>query len=387
MALALCAPPATANEASLALRTRAALELYDLNSDRALAAYREAILSDPEDAAAHRGLASALLGRIGMLRGAMTVDSYLGRIGTRDVKLPDPPPEITREFHSAINTAITLSRRRAATRPRDAQAHYELGAALGIRASYLATVDGGVLAALSAAREAFGAHERVLALDATRADAGLIVGTYRYLVATMSLPARLVAYIAGLGGGRERGIRLVEGAAAFPGDNQTDARLALVLFYNREERFDAALEQLTELRNRYRRNRLLLLEQGSTLLRANRAADAERVLTEGIQMTERDTRPRMFGEAALWFYRRGAAREALGRRADARADLEHALAAEGREWVHGRTHLELGRLAAAEADTARAQMHLQRAAQLCDSDRDGASAARARQLLRELRKK
>ena len=51
----------------------------------------------------------------------------------------------------------------------------------------------------------------------------------------------------------------------------------------------------------------------------------------------------MFGEDALWWYKRGAARAMLGR-ADARPDLEKALAADGRKWVQGRAHLELGKL-------------------------------------------
>ena len=43
-----------------------------------------------------------------------------------------------------------------------------------------------------------------------------------------------MAYVAGFGGGRERGMQLVEEAAAYAGENQTDARFALMLLYNRE---------------------------------------------------------------------------------------------------------------------------------------------------------
>ena len=52
----------------------------------------------------------------------------------------------------------------------------------------------------------------------------------------------------------------------------------------------------------------------------------------------------MFGENALWFYKRGAARAALGRAADAEQDLRQSVSVEGRKWVHGRAHLELGKL-------------------------------------------
>ena len=65
--------------------------------------------------------------------------------------------------------------------------------------------------AFRSAREAYDEHEQVLALEPHRKDAGLIVGTYRYIVATLSLPLRWVAYVAGFGGDRERGMRLDRG--------------------------------------------------------------------------------------------------------------------------------------------------------------------------------
>lgn len=372
-----------ANPASDALRARAIEEVYNLDDVPAMATWREATVADPRDAAAWRGLAGAIMAHIGMLRGTMTVDSYLGRVATRDVSLPPPPPELAREFNAAITTATSLARQRASARPKDPQAHYELGAALGLRASYIATVDGGMLAGFRAAREAFSEHERVLQLNASRADAGLAVGTYRYLVSALSMPMRMVAYVAGFGGGKDRGLKLVEGAAGYPGDNQADAEVALLLLYNREKRYDAALTLLTGMRARYPRNRLLWLETGSTLLRAERAAEAERMLDEGIALTTRDTRPRMLGEEALWYYRRGSARAVLGRRTEARADLERALASNGRKWVEGRVHFELARLDLQDTNRPQARAHLETAVRLGDSDRDEGNAEKARALLRE----
>lgn len=374
---------AHANPASDVLRAKAGDEVYNLDTARALETWREATRTDPQDAAAWRGLAGALIAQLGMLRGTMTVDSYLGRVTTNDVSLPPPPPAIADEFHRAIDRAIALARQRVAAAPRDPHAHYQLGAAVGLRASYVATIDGGVVSAFRAAREAYSEHERVLELDPSRGDAGLIVGTYRYLVSALNMPLRWVAYVAGFGGGRERGIALVERAAAYPGDNQGDARLALLLLYNREQRYDDALGQLRILRQQYPRNRLFILEVASTLLRARRPAEAERALSEGLSMLATDTRVRMFGEEALWYYRRGEARAALGRTADARTDLNKALAQQGRKWVEGRAHLELGRLALAESDMAAAREHLRTASRLGDSDSDGASAARARDLLKQ----
>jgi tetratricopeptide (TPR) repeat protein len=242
-------------------------------------------------------------------------------------------------------------------------------------------VDGSALAAFRAAREAYDEHEQVMSLDPRRKDAGLIVGTYRYVVAVLAFPLRWMAYVAGFGGGKERGLGLVEEAAEYASDSQTDARFALILMYNRERRYDDALKQLRILRERYPRNRLAWLEGGSTSLRAGRAADAEYILNDGIMRFANDTRTRMFGEEVLWLYKRGAARAALGRDAEARQDLERALKAEGRRWAHGRTHVELGKLALKGGDKATARTEFRNAIPLCESDNDEEYAEIARALL------
>ncbi len=384
VAAALAATPAAvrANAASDALRARAADQIYNLDRDLAVATYRQAIAADPQDAAAYRGLASGLWLSITFRRGNMTVDDYLGKITRPTGQAPPPPAETTAAFREALDHALTLARSRIARNPNDANAHYELGAAVGLRASYTATVESSVLGAFRAAREAYEEHELVLDLDPRRKDAGLIVGTYRYIVATLALPLRWVAYLAGFGGDGAKGLRLIEEAAAYPSDSQTEARFALILLYNREKRYDDALKQLAILRDRYPRDRLVWLEMGSTNLRAGRPADAARALEEGMSRFAADTRTRMFGEDALWHYKRGAARAALGRDADARQDFAAALAAQGRKWVYGRTHLELGKLALKAGQGPVARREFQAAIALCESDNDVAWADEARRLMK-----
>jgi hypothetical protein len=374
--------PALANGESLALRAQGAAQIYNLDRDLAVETFRRAAAADPQDAAAHRGLASAHWLSITFRRGNMTVDDYLGSLTRSRTPAPPPSAETVAAFNEALERALAIARAGVAANSRDASAHYELGAAVGLRASYIATVEGSSVRAFRAAREAYDEHEQVLKLDAARKDAGLIVGTYRYVVAALSLPLRWVAYVAGFSGGREQGLQLVEGAAAYAGDNQDDARFALLVLYNREKRYADALAQLAVLRERYARNRLVWLESGSTSLRAGRAAEAERFLSEGIGRFAADSRRRMFGEDALWSYKRGAARAALGRNADARADLEKALSVEGRPWVHGRAHLELGKLALKNGNRAAAAEHLRNAVRLCGGDNDEIAVDESRQLLK-----
>ena len=205
--IAATAAPARANPQSEALRAKAANHTYNLDHDLALATFREAVAADPTDAGALRGLASSLWLSITFRRGNMTVDDYLGRPNKPNANpLPNAAPEAVAGFKDAIDKATAIARERIARNAKDADAHYQLGAAVGLRASYTATVDGSVLGAFRAAREAYEEEEKVLDLQPQRKDAGLIVGTYRYIVAALALPLRMVAYVAGFGGGKDKGI-------------------------------------------------------------------------------------------------------------------------------------------------------------------------------------
>lgn len=238
------------------------------------------------------------------------------------------------------------------------------------------------MAGFRAARRSYDAHEKVMELDRSRKDAGLIVGTYRYIVSTLSLPMRLMAYVAGFGGGRERGIAMLQETAAGGGENRTDALFALVLVYNRERRYDDAHRVLQELRTLHPRNRLVLLEAGSTALRAGRHEEARALLTEGMRMVPTDPSRQIPAEETLWRYKRGAALLALGQREAAEADLRVAATDRAQPWVHGRARVELARLAALRGDSAGARREAAQAQSLCEKGRDPSCMDAAKKLVK-----
>jgi tetratricopeptide (TPR) repeat protein len=365
-----------------ALRERGVALAYDLDHDEALALLRRAAAQAPDDPSTHRSLASVLWLNMLFRRGAVTVDHYLGSLTRQNVELKKPPPEADREFREHITRAIELAEKRVNAEPGNAQAHYDLGAALGIQASYIATVEGKQLAGFKAARRAYDEHEKVLGLEPNRKDAQLVVGTYRYVVSTLSLPMRWMAYVAGFGGGRERGIQMLEEAAATGRENRTDALFALVLVYNRERRYDGALKALQELRRLHPKNRLLLLEAGATALRANRLEVAEAVLTEGLAMLAGEKRARIPGEESLWRLKRGTARVAAGRLEEGLADLRVASGADAANWVQGRARVELARVALKRGERPEAAEQARQAQALCEQGRDPACVEEAQKLMR-----
>jgi tetratricopeptide (TPR) repeat protein len=365
------------------LRREAFDRAYNLDEREATDLLHQALATYPDEPSLYRSLAAVTWLRILFERGAVTTEHFSGGLTAR-VAVERPPPELDRQFRAAVDRAIALAEARVARAPADPDAYYELGAAVGLRTTYVATVEGAVLEAIRSARRAFDAHERVLALDPRRKDAGLIVGAYRYAVGSMPAPLRLMAYLIGFGGGRERGLRMIEEAAAYPSDAQPEAEFVLVLLYNREARYADALRVLAQLERRYPRNRLLWLEEGLTAARAGDLVHALRALDEGVARLGSERRPLAAGERALWYWARGAARLRLGQRQAAEADLRRAAQeTQGAPWIHGRVQLELGRLADLAGDRASALAHYRQAARLCEAGRDATCRDQATRFMRE----
>lgn len=378
-ALVLAAGTANAGDVGEDL-ARAYEFAYNLDHDAAVVAFEAAVAAEPHNPATHRGVAAATWMRLMFLRGTMTVDDYFVGLTPKSVDLPEPPADLAATFAEHSTRAIELSEAMVKADADSPDAHYQLGASLGLAASYRATIMGETMGALRPAKLAYAAHERVLELDPTRKDAMLVIGTYRYLVSTLPLPIRLMARLVGFGGGREEGLRLIREAATHEGEARTEAEFGLVLLYNREREYAAAQQVIRGLKRRYPRNRVVWLESAATALRDDRPALAASALREGFSMLEADERVRMQGEQALWRYLRGKTRLELKRDAAARRDLLVVLDLDARLWVTGRTHLGLGMLADLAGDREEARRHYDQARIFCADGRDKRGADLAKRL-------
>lgn len=377
----LPAAPAWASE-TLAARVDAAYRAaYNLDHETALATARDAVRQWPDESRAHRTLAGILWLQALFHRGAVTVDHYMGGLTGSTLDLPAPPHAIATEFRESINRAITLAEARLTETPNDPDVLYDAGAAYGLHASWTASVEGRIRGAFGMARRAYNTQERVLNIDPSRVGAGAVVGTYRYAIAGLGLASRMVAYLAGFGGDKEKGIALLEAAATPGSESRFEARTALVLIYSREGRHEDAFRLLTMMSSEFPANRVLVLERGAAAIRAGHAAEAERILTTGIHRLDGDTRRRLPGEAAVWLYRRGLARLALQRTRDAAADLQTALNRGPETWIRGRIELTLGKVADLEGRRSDAVALYRQARDTARGANDAVANTEARRLL------
>jgi tetratricopeptide (TPR) repeat protein len=363
-----------------ALRARG-LELgYNLDHAEALATFKEAIAADPDAAAGYRLAAGTVWLSLLFEQGVITVEDYLGPARPTAPRSA-PTPALATTFREYLRQAQDLAERRLRERPGDPDAHFQVGSAYWYEASYAATVEGRTLGSLGAARRAYAEHGRVLEMDPTRKDAGLIVGIYNYGVSELPMPMRVLAYLSGFSGDRARGVRLIEEAAGYASDVQTNALFTLILPYNRDGRYDDALGVIRRLQARYPRNRLLRLEAAGTALRARRPAEARAWAEEGLAQLATDPRPRARGEEARWRYTYGSALVALENIQPAERELRAALAGATRDWLRGRIHKELGKPADLGGNRARALDEYRQAVRFCGQDEDSACAAEATALL------
>jgi Flp pilus assembly protein TadD len=354
----------------------------NLDHPEALAHARQAVALDPNSARTHRGLASIIWINLLFQRGAMTVDHYLGSISTNTITLPKPDPLLAAEFKGALARSIELAEKRARQHPADAGALFDVGAAYGVQAAYVASVEGSITQAFRYARRAFETQSAVLVRDPSMASAGMIVGTYRYLIASQPAYVRALAFLAGFSGDKEKGIALLEVASHDP-MSRVDAKTALILIYSREGRHNEALRLTRELQVELPRNRLFILEEGGAAIRAGRAGEAEAALTRGLARFEEDRRPKIPGEHALWLYKRGLARLNLNHPADATSDLQRALTVNPLPWVEGRIHVALGKLADLAGRRAEAKAEYAKALTACNVGPDRVCQAEARTFLKQ----
>ena len=352
-----------------ALLTTAFKSAYNLDYNDAIGNARKAAALEPNNPRVQRGLATIIWLQILFRRGAVSVDHYLGSITKSQKTLPKPEPQSADEFKRAIEKAIELANARLKSNPNDLQAKFDAGAAYGLQASYVASVEGSVTSAFGIARRAFKSQDEVLTRDPSKVAAGVVVGTYRYIISTLNPAFRTMAWIAGMGGGRKEGIALLEAAQRDP-EARVDASAALMLIYSREGRHADVVKIARELGTEFPRNRLFQLEEGAAAIRAGRADAAESVLTRGIDALKKDPRPRIPAEEAIWYYKRGLARLNLNHQGPASADLQSALGAMPSDWIRGKIQVEVGKLADLAGRRADALTAYRTARTLCDATSD-----------------
>ena len=256
------------------LRTEGNEAVYNLEYQSARRKFERMTALAPEHPAGYVLLANNLWLETLNARRRLSVSLYSAESFYAQTKSNEKAdPKRTREFDNLINKAISVSASALQTNPKDAEALYYKGAALGLRAGFAATVLRSFSRAIGDANDSILIQRRVIKLDPDYTDAYMSIGLYKYVIDRLPLAWRLLARFAGLKGSKKEGIEQLEQVATRGRLAPDDARVLLIGIYSREGEFDRALESLGLLARKYPRNYLLSVERAAMLYRLGKRVE------------------------------------------------------------------------------------------------------------------
>lgn len=272
-------------------------------------------------------------------------------------KIP-PPPELDREFKASIQEAIARADAILVRRPLDLDGLFFRGSAEGLLSAYLASVEHRYYGAYQAGKRAKEYHERLLAVEPGYADACLLPGIFEYTLATLPRSLRVLGFVIGIRGSKEKGLSLVERAVESGERTRWVARLSLSVIQQREKRYLSSLAVLRELEKAFPRNPFLPMERGSVHLLRKDWTAARRAF-EDVLARAKEMGPGIeLLDPAQIFLRLGESRLFAKDPVGASTELERALQTPGApDWVRSQVFLRrgmasdaLGMRSAAQAD-------------------------------------
>ncbi len=233
---------------------------YNLEHDQAIADFQQLASAQPEDPYFQNYLALALLYRElyrgGALEGELFGES--NRIFATGNFTPDAAS--VARLKLAYEKAIQICEARLNNNPQDQDALYNLGTAYATKASYLFVVERSWFSALRAGTHSRKPHQTLIEKNPDFEDGRLIPGIHDYVVGSLPAIIKVMAYVGGFHGDREKGIREIERVAQRGNINRIDAQMLLTVVYRRERRYADARRTLDGLMARFPRNYILPLE-------------------------------------------------------------------------------------------------------------------------------
>jgi len=233
---------------------------YNLEYTEAIAAFTAETEQHPDDPNAWNHLAHATLFRAMYRGGALESELVTGSnpfLRRQKVKTTTAEDQ---QFYEAIDKALDLAQTHLAENEDDTRALEALGVAYALRANYNFLVRKVWVDALHDATDARKAHKRLIDLEPDNVDARMIPAIYDYVTGSLPLGYRILGFLAGYHGDRNRGIESLQSVAQDGKFNRVDAEIMLAAIYRRERRAEEGIPLLEDLIQRFPRNFLLHFE-------------------------------------------------------------------------------------------------------------------------------
>jgi tetratricopeptide (TPR) repeat protein len=190
------------------------------------------------------------------------------------------PPQSRAAFFSELQKSEGLAGAILKRSSRDKDARYFMATVYSLRASFAITVDHNLRDSFSHARKAFSFSRELVEEDKNYYDAYLTVGLYEYIVGSIPWYLRWMAFVAGLHGSKEEGMKHLHLASAKGQYVSNEAKVIEMVLDVRERRYPEAIEIAENLSKRFPGNYLFALNTAQIVEWAGKWNEATALLLE-----------------------------------------------------------------------------------------------------------
>jgi tetratricopeptide (TPR) repeat protein len=335
---------------------------YNLDYDGALARFDQVIKAHPQEPLAYAYALKVTIFRELYHQDLLDTTYYAHDSFLTNQRKVDIPEATRQRIESLTNQVQTLADQRLKANPQDKNALFARGYAKGLHAAFITLADHAFFAAARQGLAARNDSEAVLKIDPEYADADMAIGIQQFAVASLPRMVRLVVGIAGVGGNKEKGLKLLRISAEKGVVTSVESRTTLSLFLRHDGRYPEALAVQHGLAQQFPHDYLFRLEEANL---TKDKGDGPGAIAIYKQVIADAMKPGYFVDPRLQMAYFGLADTERGQNdiADAaRHYLEASSQPDNSDWLRKRTQLNAGEMLDLLHDHAAAVVQYQKAA-------------------------
>ncbi len=335
---------------------------YNLDYEGALQRFDEVIKQHPQEPLAYAQALMVTIFRELYHQDLLDTTYYAHDSFLTTARKVDIPEANRKQIEYLSDQVAKLADQRLKANPQDKNALFAKGYAKGLHASFITLADHSFFTAARQGLAARNDSEQVLKIDPEYVDANLAIGIQQFAVASLPRMVRMVVGIAGVGGNKEKGLKLLKLCAEKGVVTNVEARTTLSLFLRHDARYPEALAVQHGLAQEFPHDYLFRLEEANL---AKDKGDGPGAIAIYKQVIADALKPGYFVDPRLQLAYFGLADTERGQNdiADAAKHyLEAANQPNNSDWLRKRSELNAGEMLDLLHDRAGAIEHYKRAA-------------------------
>ena len=236
---------------------------YNLDYDGSLSRFEQVIKAHPQEPVAYAYALMVTIFRELYHQDLLDTTYYAHDSFLTTQRRVDIPEASRQRIEFLTNQVTSLADQRLKADAQDKNALFARGYAKGLHAAFITLADHSYFSAARQGLSARNDSEAVLKIDPEYADANLAIGIQQFAVASLPRMVRMVVGIAGVGGNKERGLRLLRISAEKGVMTSVEARTTLSLFLRHDGRYAEALAVQHGLAEEFPHDYLFRLEEAN----------------------------------------------------------------------------------------------------------------------------